>query len=207
MVPVNIARLLCYFATVFSDIASDSGCADITPKSTLALRTFTYAPANAPAPPIPEYTPLQFNGSYPGQGDVPGQLGWWARDASGNAPVDLVSFVQYNADSGVVFWAERTAFEVYLSAVTEKTYAVKLGQPKSETPAGLAGKWTISKIPKKSQDAEQEYGFGWEGDYESWFVCKGKVGDAGHYGLYFGEKLDGCGDHFVLNVDYEAPTQ
>lgn len=121
--------------------------------------------------------------------------------------MDLISFVQYNADSGVVFWAERTRFEVYLSALTKKTYAVKLGQPKSETPAGLAGNWTISKIPKTSHDTEQKYGFGWEGDYESWFTCGGKGGDAGYYGLYFGEKLDGCGDHFVLNVDYEQPSQ
>lgn len=64
----------------------------------------------------------------------------------------------------------------YLSEVTKKTYAVKLGQP---TPTELAGNWTISKIPE-----EQKYGFGWEGDYKSWFVCEGKGGDAGYYGLY-----------------------
>jgi len=112
MIPVNIARLFCSFAAIFPEIASNPQCSDIAPKSTSALHTFTYAPSIAPAPAIPKDTPLQFNGSYPGQGDVPGQLGWWSRGANGNAPVDLVSFVQYDADSGVVFWAERTRFEV-----------------------------------------------------------------------------------------------
>ncbi|KAF8453328.1 hypothetical protein BGX38DRAFT_1268714 [Terfezia claveryi] len=207
MITAIIARLFCSLAAAFPDIASDSRCVDTPPHSTAALRTFTYVPSIAPALAIPKNTPLQFNGSYPGQGDVPGQLGWWSREASGNAPVDLISFVQYNADSGVVFWAERTRFEMYLSAVTEKTYAVKLGQPESETPAGLAGNWTISKIPKTPHDTEQKYGYGWEGDYKSWFACEGKGNDAGFYGLYFGGKLDGCGDHFVLGVNYEQPSQ
>lgn len=202
MIPINLMRMLCSFAAV-TGTSRDPKCADISPKSTPELRTFTYAPATAPAAVIPKDTPLEFNGSYPGQGDVPGQLGWWTKEATGNAPVDLISFVQNNADSGVVFWAERTAFEVYMSAVTEKTYAVKLGQPRRETPNGLAGNWTVSPIPKESADAEQKYGFGWEGDYQSWFTCQGQGDDDAYYGLYFGDKLDGCGDHFEMQANYE----
>lgn len=203
MIPVNMMRMLCSFAAVYPALGRDPKCAHVAPKSTPELRTFTYSPAVSPGQDIPQGTPLQFNGSYPGQGDVPGQLGWWTKDASGNTPVDLISFVQYNADSGVVFWAERTRFEVYMSGVKDKTYAVKLGQPGSETPQGLAGNWTITKLPK-AYDEEQKYAFGWEGDYENWFTCKD---NADYYGLYFGEKLDGCGDHFVLNVDYEDPSK
>jgi len=109
--------------------------------------------------------------------------------------------VQYNKDEGVVFWAERTLFELYLALaeVAGGTYAVKLGQPNTETPEpGLAGNWTITKID------DGKYGFGWKGNYTSWFVCeKGN----GYYGLYFGKVLEGCGDPFVLQARYQPSGQ
>jgi len=171
-----------------------------TPDPTSDLRTFTYVPATAPVASL-AVSALQFNGSAPGAGDKPGQLGWFTEPYDGNPPVDLVSFVQYNAAAGIVFWAEHTAFEVYFSQVKEKTYAVKLGQPGTETPEGKAGNWTVTRIPGKEK--KLKYGFGWEGDYSSWFVCEGKGDDDGFYGLYFGDVLEGCGKHFVLQAEYQ----
>lgn len=172
--------------------------ASALPTPSNGLNTFTIIPATAPALAIPAGTPLQFNGSYPAEGSIPGQLGWWIPPVTGNTPIDLVSFVQYNKDAGIVFWARATAFELfvtsppfiivfrdscsmiihrYLEEVITKTYAVKLGQPLNETPKpGLAGNWTVSPIP-----GYEKAGFGWKGDYKSWFVCK--EGN-GYYALY-----------------------
>jgi len=174
--------------------------ASALPTTSNGLNTFTYTPATAPALAIPAGTPLQFNGSHPAEGSIPGQLGWWISPPyMGNPPIDLVSFVQYNKDAGVVFWARATAFELYLAKVTTTTYAVKLGQPLNETPTpGLAGNWTVSPIP----GFEKVYGFGWKGDYTSWFVCN--EGN-GYYGLYFGEMLKGCENYFVLQASYQNP--
>jgi len=172
-------------------------CAPIS-DPTSELHTFTYVPSTAPLSSL-AVSALQFNGSLPGAMDAPGQLGWFTEPYDGNKPVDLVSFVQYNADAGIVFWAEHTAFEVYMVPVAEKTYAVKLGSPWLETPEGLAGNWTVTKIPGKGK----KYGFGWKGDYSSWFVCEGKGDDDGFYGLFFGHRLRGCGKHFVLKAKYQ----
>lgn len=113
MVPFNVISFLCaMLVSIDSTVALPTICRDTNSD----LKTFTYIPTVAPGAGIPNHTPLQFNGSYPGQGDVPGQLGWWESPPyTGNKPADLVSFVQYNADQGVVFWAERTAFEVYVT--------------------------------------------------------------------------------------------
>ena len=111
MVAVSLLRLFCSFAAVYPDIASDPKCANIAPKSTSTLRTFTFLPSIAPAAAIPKDTLLQFNGSAPAELAAPGQLGWWTKGVGGKGLVNLNSFVQYNADSGVVFWTNRTRFE------------------------------------------------------------------------------------------------
>ncbi|KAF8458194.1 hypothetical protein BDZ91DRAFT_767037 [Kalaharituber pfeilii] len=202
---LSALRVMCSLLAVVSPKKSPAECADVTPRPSNDLKTFTYLPETSPAPSIEIGTPLQFNGSYPGQGDVPGQLGWWPKPvypATDNKPVDLISFVQYNAKEGIVFWAERTAFEVYLAALgpDSTTYAVKLGSPRIETTPTLAGNFTVTEV-------DNRYLFGWDGDYESWFVCGGPVGDGEYYGLYYGdipEDDDSCFDPFLLEARYKA---
>lgn len=106
---IKPAHLLCTLLCVTA--------ASALPTTGNDLKTFKYTPLTAPARAIPAGTPLQFNGSFPGQGDIPGQLGWWTTPITGNQPIDLVSFVQYNKDKGVVFWAQRTAFELLVISV------------------------------------------------------------------------------------------
>jgi len=192
MILISLARVWCILFCAITVAARPSFCR-AHPKNSDGINSFNYLPALPPDPAISTKAPLQFNGSYPGQGTVPGQLGWWTTPVTDHT-VDLISFVQYNRDAGVVFWIQRTLFEVYLAPVTKKTYAVKLGQPWTESPdPGLAGKWTVTRLSRR------KYAFGWEGDYKSWFVCeKGK----GYYALYFGEVLEGCGKHFVLHANY-----
>ena len=109
------ARLWCTLLSVI--VASAIPTPDTQPPTPDSeLHTFKYTPATAPIAAIPAGTPLQFNGSEPGQGDVPGQLGWWIPPVTGSPPIELVSFVQYNKDEGVVFWAERTLFELSVTS-------------------------------------------------------------------------------------------
>jgi len=108
------------FRNIFCSLLAIAGSAVASPlhyrNEADGLKTFHIAPYHTNnSTPIADGTPLQFNGTAPGQGATVEQLGWWPipkPPATITIPEDLLSFVQYNAKQGVIFWSKRTLFEM-----------------------------------------------------------------------------------------------
>ena len=113
----NLKGLLCSVLTLFA-AQPWPGCAlPIPPSSPYppGLDVFDLIPITEPVATVLAGTPLQFNGSFVGEGDLTEQLGWFPKPvspATSNPPIDLNAFVQKNGKEGIVFWATRSAFEL-----------------------------------------------------------------------------------------------